>query len=65
MLRVAEQTHRLAFRVDEIQRAAISRSTARAGVSMSEWIRWACDAVMEVQDEPVNPFIERHKARQR
>lgn len=65
MLRIAEQVCHLGVRVDEVQKARIVAAAGREGVSVSEWVRWACEAVLEAESAPVNVFVQAHNRRQR
>jgi hypothetical protein len=49
VLTVEEYPCRLALRVDEVQRAAMGRAAASAGLSMSAWVRSAIDMALEAE----------------
>jgi hypothetical protein len=49
VLTVEEYPCRVALRVDEIQRAAMGRAAASAGLSLSAWIRSAIQGALEAE----------------
>src|SRR4051794_31624447 len=54
LLRVEERPCRLAFRVDEIQRAKIEAAASAAGVSMTHWLRLTVECAVKAESDAQN-----------